>query len=188
MHTRRILLSFTFNQRFAYIKGRYFRIDEIVERGIDMSNPLGSLLQKIAASKGRDLLFGKSGHKKSRRSARSKVRLPLRATILGTEFEMDNVRYSPTLNGYTTDLSDIGLALMLPAAKMDGLDLSGQYRRLKIMLDLPAQQIEIYATIIYHDQHGKGYYGESGYLIGARITKISHQHSEHLKAYLITSH
>ena len=143
-----------------------------------MSNPLETLWQKIVG--------GRAG-RQDRRAERSVVRVPVKARILGTEFKMDEVRYAPALAGYTQTLSEIGLSLILPSARVEGLDLSGRYRRLKIALDLPSHPIEIFATTVYFKRLRKED-GPGGCLIGARITKISPQDSQILKTYLITSH
>lgn len=145
-----------------------------------MSNPFATLWQKIAG-------FREGAPKQNRRIERSNVRLPLKARILGTEFKMDEVKYAPSLGGHTRNLSEIGLALELPAAKVAGIDLAGRYKRLRIALDLPNQSIEIFATTVYF-RPLRNDKKDGGYLIGARITKISPQDSELLKTYLITSH
>ena len=87
-----------------------------------------------------------------RRAPRARVRVPVKTLILGTEIKMSGTNYSQSLSGYTRDLSKIGVATILPGAQLNDLDLTGKYRRLKIVLELSPEMVEIFATTVYYRQ------------------------------------
>ena len=85
--------------------------------------------------------------------------------------------------GYTKDLSSIGLASVLPGAPLDELDLLGEHRRLKITLDLKMRRVVLFATAVHYKQVHLPE-NKVGWLIGARITKISKDDMEGLLSFL----
>ena len=80
------------------------------------------------------------------------------------------------LAGHTKDISEIGLALIVPIAEIDEHYLTGENSTMQIELYLPSGQINITARPVHYktldESTGEGIFTE-GYLIGAEITKVS---------------
>lgn len=153
-----------------------------------MNNPLTDFWQRITNKQGRQPTRSDTAKPtQQRRSPRVEARLPLKVMILGTEFKMDDVRYQPSLTGHTHDLSEIGLGILLPLEHVGELDLSGTYRRIKVVLDLPERRVEIYATAV-HSRSGAQQTRGVNRLVGARITKMSPEDGRRLRNYLAHTH
>jgi hypothetical protein len=81
----------------------------------------------------------------------------------------NGARRLPSLNGHTLDISNTGLALIVPAIRIGEHYLAGADRRLHVKLELPSGPVEMrLATVRYESLED-----ESGYLIGARILEMS---------------
>jgi hypothetical protein len=80
------------------------------------------------------------------------------------------------LVGHTKDISEIGLALVVPIAEIDERYLMTESSKMQILLYLPNGTVEITARPIHYksldENSGEGIFAE-GYLIGAEITKVS---------------
>lgn len=87
------------------------------------------------------------------------------------------------LAGYTRDISASGLALIVPTIRVGGQYVTGENRRLRIMLKLPAGSIEIHATPVRYsplDEEGS----DTGYLVGVQIVSMSDEDRALFNAYL----
>lgn len=93
--------------------------------------------------------------------------------------------HSPTLEGYTRDISATGLALIVPAIHIGGRYLTGENRTLLITLNLPPQPIEIQATAMRYERLGEED-TKIGYLIGAHITMMNEEDRARYTTYLRT--
>lgn len=82
------------------------------------------------------------------------------------------------LVGHTKDISEIGLALVVPIAEIDERYLAGENTKMQIELYLPKGAIKITARPVHYksldENSGENVFSE-GYLIGAEITKVSDQ-------------
>ena len=82
------------------------------------------------------------------------------------------------LVGHTKDISEIGVALVLPIAEIDERYLTGEGSKLQIELFLPSGTINITARPVHYkrldENSGENVFTE-GYLIGAEIIKVSDQ-------------
>jgi hypothetical protein len=87
------------------------------------------------------------------------------------------------LAGYTRDISESGLALIMPAIHISGQYLNSQNRILEINLKLPTGQIQLQATPVRYSPLGDDA-KDTGYLIGVQITQISPRDRAHYNAYL----
>ena len=87
------------------------------------------------------------------------------------------------LEGYTKDISNNGLGIILPAIRISEHYLVGEDRPLQIVLELPSGPIQMQAMSTRYERLEEGG-NELGYLIGVRITKISDQHRETLTAFI----
>lgn len=120
-----------------------------------------------------------------RRALRTKVRLPSRVIIYDTDKTFSRNASSPVLYGQTCDISEIGLATILPAARLTDRDLSGERRRLRIILELPETPVVIHATAVRYELMSGEKAPQHGWMIGARITKIKPEDRARLLHYLI---
>jgi hypothetical protein len=80
------------------------------------------------------------------------------------------------LVGHTKDISEIGVALVVPIAEIDERYLTGEGSKLQIELFLPKGALKITARPVHYklldEDLGESVFTE-GYLIGAEITKVS---------------
>lgn len=87
------------------------------------------------------------------------------------------------LAGYTRDISESGLALIVPAIHVSGQYLTTQNRVLELTLKLPNGSIHLQATPVRYrplEEDAK----DTGYIIGVQITQMSETARAIYKAYL----
>lgn len=113
-----------------------------------------------------------------RRSPRYKAQLRARLlfTVVLSGETMSDSSGRLHLVGHTKDISEIGVALVVPIAEIDERYLTGEQSEMQIELYLPSGAIEITAHPVHYktldEQSREGVFSE-GYLIGAEITKVS---------------
>lgn len=113
-----------------------------------------------------------------RRSPRFKAQL--RARLLFTVVLSGETSASGSgklhLVGHTKDISEIGIALVVPIAEIDERYLTAEGSKLQLELFLPSGTIKITARPVHYklldESSGENVFTE-GYLIGAEITKVS---------------
>jgi hypothetical protein len=95
------------------------------------------------------------------------------------------------LAGYTRDISQSGLALIVPSIHIGGQYLTGPNRTLEIILKLPTGPVHLQAMPVRYspladDDAGSQPEGvkDTGYIVGVRITKISEQDRALYDTYL----
>ncbi|HEX7998388.1 MAG TPA: PilZ domain-containing protein [Pyrinomonadaceae bacterium] len=87
------------------------------------------------------------------------------------------------LAGYTRDISETGLALIMPAVHIGGQYLTSPNRILDITLRLPSGPIQLQATPARYsplDEDAK----DTGYIIGVQIKQMSERDKARYQAYL----
>lgn len=87
--------------------------------------------------------------------------------------------------GFTRDISDTGMAIIVAANSLSGhyRDVAG--RRLRIMVDFPSGLVQIHATAVRCQQLGeKG--KEKEFLIGVHITEMSNHDWVNMVRYIRT--
>ena len=89
------------------------------------------------------------------------------------------------LEGYTRNISETGLALVVPKLETDGHYFNAVGCRLRIMLELPTVKVSINATPVRCERL-EGAESEEGYLIGVRITEMSDSEWVRLVQYVRT--
>src|SRR5438874_12297974 len=118
-----------------------------------------------------------------RRSTRFKAQLRARllfTVVLSGESSTTTARASGKLHlvGHTKDISEVGLALVVPIAEIDERYLTSETSKLQIELYLPKGAIKITARPVHYrrldDSSGESVFNE-GYLIGTEITKVSNR-------------
>lgn len=115
-----------------------------------------------------------------RRSPRFKAQLKTRL-LFSVLFSEAGASTKPTsgklhLIGHTRDISETGVALVVPIAEIDERYLTGETTKMQIELYLPGGPIKITAKPVHYklldESSGESVFTE-GYLIGAEITKVS---------------
>jgi hypothetical protein len=87
------------------------------------------------------------------------------------------------LAGYTRDISETGLALIMPAIHIGGQYLTSQNRTLEITLRLPGGHVQLQAAPVRYsplEDDAK----DTGYIIGVRITSMAQRDRARYDAYL----
>jgi hypothetical protein len=114
-----------------------------------------------------------------RRPAQRKARLVFSLTLEG---EDARARTMP-VEGYTRDISESGVAIIVPSLRVADTYLTASNCKLRIvLLNLPNGEVEIEATPVRHEDLGEG----RGHLIGARITGMSSDDRARLVEFLST--
>ena len=109
-----------------------------------------------------------------RRSKRVRARLTFTVGLSDPRVSSNGSRRLPRLNGHTLDVSNTGLALIVPAIRIGEHYLAGADRKLHVKLELPTGPVEMkVATVRYESLEESR--EETGYLIGARISEMSDQ-------------
>lgn len=80
--------------------------------------------------------------------------------------------YPASLEGHTLDLSDSGLALILPSIRIGDRYLTGEGQVLRIMLKLPEAAIQLHGVGMRYERLEDAS-GINGYFIGIRILGMS---------------
>jgi hypothetical protein len=89
------------------------------------------------------------------------------------------------LAGFTRDVSESGLGIVLPDIRLGKSSITRPDRTLRIMLGLPGEAIEIHALPVRYVEVDEDEEGE-GYLVGVRITKMSERDRDRYDAFLKT--
>jgi len=120
-----------------------------------------------------------------RRVIRRKVRLSASVSPVLTEAPARSASPSPSVLGYTRDISTDGLALIVPSLQMGDVDLAGAEHTLRIILALPAGDVEMHATLVRHEPlEGSG--PEIGHLIGVHVSRMGEDERALYDEYLRT--
>ena len=120
-----------------------------------------------------------------RHQAQRKARLLFSVSLLDAERGHEAAHLWP-LEGYTRDISETGVGLVVPSFRLGEHHLTDPHCTLRIvLLDLPIGQVEMRATPVrYQPLKEEG--AEGYHLIGVRITAISDSDRARLVAYLQT--
>lgn len=103
----------------------------------------------------------------ARRKAQRKARLVINISLAA------GGQSSVPHEGYTRDLSEDGLAIIVPSLSVGGRYLTDADCTLRVvLLELPTGPVDIYAVPVRYEQLG-GDGAETGHLIGLRITTMS---------------
>ncbi len=114
-----------------------------------------------------------------RLDAKLKARLEFSVLLRDADTSRGGVQHMRAVAGHTVNISEAGLALELHAQNIDEQYLLGAEGSMAIELDLPnGLSIEIQATPVRYEKLGEGY------LIGARISKMSDRDRELFNEYL----
>ena len=118
-----------------------------------------------------------------RRAPRYKLRLPLSISLLDVRSSANGAGRARALEGYTRDLSESGLAMILPAIRIGEHYLMGEGRTLRVVLELPTAPVEMKVVPVRYERLDESE-AEKGYLIGLSINEMSDQDREGFVEYL----
>jgi c-di-GMP-binding flagellar brake protein YcgR len=122
------------------------------------------------------------GYFNSIRSARRHFRrVPLSVSLVG-KTDTGSLRRVPPLAGYTSDISETGLSLVMPSIRIGGYYLTGDGCSMLIKLELPDGEVQMQAVAQRYERIEDAL--ETKYLIGARITNISNDHRQRFVTFL----
>jgi hypothetical protein len=118
-----------------------------------------------------------------RASPRRSIKLEFRVLLVAMKTSADGEEQMLPLIGYTRDISESGLALLVSAKSMSVLYNLSETYTLQLVLTLPLGPVDLEVTPVRYQHINEGTSG-SRILIGARITKISDEDRARLSEYL----
>ena len=118
-----------------------------------------------------------------RAAPRRNLKLEFRVLLVATKISAEGEEQTLPLIGYTRDISESGLALLVSAKSMSVLYGLGQSYTLQLVLSLPTGPVELEVTPVRYQHINEGKSG-SLILIGARITKIGDEDRARFAEYL----
>jgi hypothetical protein len=107
-----------------------------------------------------------------RRAPRYRMRLPFTLSLLDARSNRGGGRRPPVIEGFTRDVSETGLALILPAIRIGEHYLTGEGRSLHLTLEFPTGPLQMVVTPVRYERLEEDE-TEKGYLIGVSITEMS---------------
>ena len=118
-----------------------------------------------------------------RRSPRHRVRLPVTVLIIEPKVRAPGRVRLPKLDGFTRDVSESGLALIVPAIRINDSYLMGEGHALLVVMETPHGPVEMRVAPVRYEKLERSE-TDKGYLVGVRITEIGEQERERFNAYL----
>lgn len=115
-----------------------------------------------------------------RHSKRVQIRLKFTISLSDPRVGSNGSRRLPALDGHTLDISNTGLALVVPAIRIGEHYLAGDERKLYVRLELPGGPVEMKVASVRYESLED----ENGYLIGAHITEMSNDDRAAYDGYL----
>ena len=122
-----------------------------------------------------------SCYENDRRSTpRHRTQLAIRVLVLVTKRVDDNAESVLTCNGYTHNISETGMALIISARSIDETFLDKESCTMQVVLTLPVGSLDITGVPVRHEHltggetnDGQGIPTEDGFLVGMFITRMS---------------
>ena len=114
---------------------------------------------------------------------RHELRLPLTISLSDTRFMSASLNCPPTLSGYTRNISDTGLSLVLPSVHLGNRYLMDGDLNLSVRIELPQGAVNFQVAAVRFEMLDEDQV-EWGYLVGMRIVKIAEQERQRLTQYL----
>lgn len=108
-----------------------------------------------------------------RRAPRHRVRLSVSVSpVKAARPARVSATAQDALYGYTRDISATGLALILPAIRINNIYLAGEDRLLEVLIEHDDDPIVVYASPVRYEKLDEGE-TDKGYLLGLHITDMS---------------
>jgi hypothetical protein len=121
-----------------------------------------------------------------RRARRYRSRAPFRVSLFDPKLSREQLERAPFLEGTTADISASGLALIVPAIRINDRYLTAPDQLLRLLLELPSDLVEMRVAPVRYEQleRADGAAKTSGYLIGVRIAEMSDTDRARFDEYL----
>lgn len=146
-----------------------------------MAGKLSHLIKAFVARLSRSL---NKRRRVLRLGARFEARLPFLVTLLGAEKgSAKALSDTPALVGFTRDLSETGLTLLLPSVRIGNTYLTDAESYLDVSLELPGGPVAI-RTASVRFQQLPGREAGCGYLLAVRIVNMQNDERDRYIAYL----
>ena len=118
-----------------------------------------------------------------RRARRYRQSIHFSVSIFDPKLSRAQLEHAPYLEGDTSDISESGLGLVVPAIRISDRYLTAPDQMLHLMLELPSGALEMrVAPVRYEQLEREGV--ASGYLVGVRISGMSDEHRARFTDYL----
>jgi PilZ domain len=116
-----------------------------------------------------------------RSARRISLRVPVSVQLVG---QSENCALSklPPIEGYTNDLSESGLGIIVPSIRVGGYYLTGEGLTLNVTIDLPDGRVELKAVAQRYERLEDQ--KEARYLVGARIVELAGEQKARFEASL----
>ena len=122
-----------------------------------------------------------------RRAPRYQIRLEaemtLSASLPGAKTSAERSSRQLKLAGYTRDISETGMAIIVPTIRIGGQYFTDSNRKLQIVLTLPTGLVELHGRPVRYAPLEEGA-ADTGYLIGVRIESMSDDNRARFKDYI----
>jgi hypothetical protein len=119
-----------------------------------------------------------------RRYAQHEARLQFSASVLGEKIGQRDDALPSTLNGYTRDISETGLALIVPDIQIDEHYLTISNRALRVTLEFPGAPIVLEATPVRCQSLVSEGREQGASLLCVRITQMRERDRASFNRYL----
>jgi hypothetical protein len=119
-----------------------------------------------------------------RRARRYRGSVPFNVSIFDRKLTREQLEHAPYLEGTTSDLSASGLALIVPAIRINDRYLTAPDQTLHILLEFPSGQVEMQVAPVRYEQLDRERAPQGGYLIGVRIAEMSDDARARFNEYL----
>jgi c-di-GMP-binding flagellar brake protein YcgR len=119
-----------------------------------------------------------------RHSKRQRVRLSFSLSLSTAAQGLNGTRRMNMLDGYTSDISENGLALIVPQITLAEHHLVGENRSLNVKLQLPDGPVEVVAVPVRYERLEEDQ-TETGYLIGAKIVSMPDPDRERFSRFVV---
>ena len=144
-------------------------------------------LETVKDSADRALTHGKQLMQERRNAVRHMAQRAARMRFINapgaTQPTAEGPQIQPALVGYTRDISETGLALVVPGVRSEDRNFYGAQSPLQIMLSLPNGVVEMQAAPARYqwiDQADQS----KGFIIGARVTNMNEENRTRFKDFL----
>ena len=118
-----------------------------------------------------------------RKSPRHTTRREAHLLFIASLLAVESKRPPQTLIGYTRDISETGLSLIVTSTRISDYDLCGLDSLLRIKLSLPLGVVEMESEVVrseWVEQEDP----RQGYFVGVRITEMSDEDRRRYSEYL----
>lgn len=117
-----------------------------------------------------------------RQHKRVETRVAITLTLADPHISSNPSRRLASITGHTLDISETGVALVVPAIRIGEHYLTGADRTLLLKLELPDGPVSMSASPVRYEDLPDG-----GYLIGVRINSVDESDRERFNEFLRTA-